>query len=254
MISLSCSTTSRAVLRLGMATLAAGVAVVGFPAMASAHVTVQPGEVEGGGFSLVSFRVPNERDDANTMKLQVLLPVDQPVGSVQTTPMPGWKITTKIRTLAKPIEVFGSKLSSVVSQVTWTATGHGLQPGQFLDFDLSMGPLPESGEMVFRALQTYSGGEQVNWNEVAADDSVELEHPAPVLTLTEPATAERASAPSTKQAASDLSVTSTGNSENSQSEPFTDSATPTGLLTTLSVAALLVSLGALIVAWRRTKA
>ena len=248
--------TTRGFARLGLAALAAGVAAVALPALASAHVTVQPGEVEGGGFSLVSFRVPNERDDANTMKLKVLLPVDQPVGSVQTTPMPGWKITTENRTLAEPIEMFGSKLSTVVSEVTWTATGHGLPPGQFLDFDLSMGPLPESGEMVFRALQTYSGGEQVNWNEVAVDESVEPEHPAPVLTLTEPANAQGASASavSTKQSARNPSVTSTDNSDNQGSEQATDGATSTGLLTTLSLTALLISMGALIVAWRRTKA
>ena len=46
--------------------------------------------------------------------------------------------------------------------------------------------------MVFNALQTYSSGEKVNWNEVSADPSVEPEHPAPTLTIT-PAAAENGS-------------------------------------------------------------
>ena len=35
---------------------------------------------------------------------------------------------------------------------------------------MSLGQLPESGEMVFQALQTYSSGEKVNWNQVSADE------------------------------------------------------------------------------------
>jgi len=53
---------------------------------------------------------------------------------------------------------------------------------------VSFGPLPESGELVFTAIQTYDSGEVVKWNEVAVDDSAEPEHPAPVLTIAAPAT------------------------------------------------------------------
>ena len=97
-------------------------------------MTVQPGTAEGGGFSVVAFRVPNERDDASTTQLRVTLPKDQPIGSVQTTPVAGWKITTATRQLDKPIEMFGEQLDTVVSEVTWTATGGGIRPGQFQDF------------------------------------------------------------------------------------------------------------------------
>ena len=151
--------------------------------MAQAHVTVQ-GEAKGGGFSVVAFRVPNERDNASTTQLRVILPKDHPIGSVQTTAVPGWKVSTATRKLDQPIEMFGEKLDTVVSRVTWTATSGGIKPGQFQDFDLSLGQLPESGTLVFNTLQTYSSGEKVNWNEVAADPSVEPEHPAPVLEIT----------------------------------------------------------------------
>lgn len=179
---------ARAWLRPRGAATALGVAaaLTAITGPAWAHVTVQPGTVEGGGFSVVTFRVPTERDDASTTKVRVLLPEDQPVGSVSTTPLPGWKVTTKSRTLEEPIDVFGAEVDSVVAEVTWTATGPGVGPHQFQDFDLSLGPLPESGEMVFGAIQTYSSGDVVEWNEVAVDDSVEPEHPAPVLTVTPP--------------------------------------------------------------------
>lgn len=166
--------------------LAIAAVVVALPAAASAHVTVQPGEAEAGGYAVVAFRVPNERDDAATTKLRVILPEDQPVASVSTTPVPGWTVTTRSRTLDEPLDQHGEQVTDVVSEVVWTATANGVAPGQFEDFEISLGPLPDSGEMVFKALQTYDSGEQVSWNEVALDESVEPEHPAPVLTLTQP--------------------------------------------------------------------
>ena len=191
----------RILARVGVGIGATAAALLALPGIAQAHVTVQPGSAEGGGFSVVSFRVPNERDDASTTQLRVTLPQDQPIGSVQTTPVPGWRITTATRQLDKPIEMFGEQLDTVVSEVTWTATDGGIRPGQFQDFDLSLGQLPESGKLVFNTLQTYSSGEKVNWNQVSADPSVEPEHPAPILTIA-PVAATRAQGRPTRTAGS----------------------------------------------------
>jgi uncharacterized protein YcnI len=222
-------------------------------------VTVQPGSTEGGGFSVVAFRVPNERDDASTTKLRVILPKDKPIGSVSTTPVPGWKVSTKTRHLAKPIEMFGEKVSDVVSQVTWTSTSGGIAPGQFQDFDLSLGPLPESGKLVFKALQTYSSGEQVNWTEVSLDDSVEPEHPAPVLSLTAPAAAGAEQAAADGPSQSDTAKSDTATSDiAADSAPVAQAADDTGsgsaLPLAISVVALVVSLGSAVFARRRGKA
>jgi uncharacterized protein YcnI len=244
---------SKVLTRVGLATIAAGVAVVAQPVVASAHVTVQPGEVEGGGFSVVSFRVPNEEADANTTTLQLLLPADQPLGSVRPTPIPGWTVATKNRTLAKPITMFGSKISSVVSEVTWTSTGRGLPTGQFQDFDLSLGVLPESGKLVFKALQTYSSGEKVLWNQVPTAASAEPEHPAPILTLTAPVddagstvpseTASGSSSP--KGSAQSDALTPMSSSVESNSDPV--------LPLVLAGAALVISLAGVTLTWRRTR-
>jgi uncharacterized protein YcnI len=207
--------------RVGLGIGAAVAAMLALPAVAQAHVTVQPGTAEGGGFSVVAFRVPNERDDASTTQLRVTLPKDQPIGSVQTTPVPGWKI---------------------ISEVTWTATDGGIRPGQFQDFSLSLGQLPESGTLVFNTLQTYSSGEKVNWNEVSADPSVEPEHPAPILTIT-PAKAEGGSTGTDNggQASENQQVTSAVQS---------DTGSYSTLALILSGAALVLSLVAAVVAWR----
>jgi uncharacterized protein YcnI len=218
-------------------------AILAPPSLAQAHVTVQPKTAEGGGFSLVAFRVPNERDDASTTQVRVTLPQDQPIGSVQTTPMAGWKITTATRQLDKPIEMFGEQLDTVVSEVTWTATDGGIRPSQFQDFALSLGELPESGELVFNALQTYSSGEKVNWNQVSTDPSVEPEHPAPILRIT-PVVAEQGSAP-----------TDTGGQAGQQEQVPSAAQSDTMIGSTLplvvSGVALALSVVALVLVWRR---
>jgi uncharacterized protein YcnI len=233
----------RTLARIGIGISAAAAAILALPGIAQAHITVQPGTAPGGGFSVVAFRVPNERDDASTTQLRVTLPKDQPIGSVQTTPVPGWKVTTATRHLDKPIEMFGEQLDTVVSEVTWTATDGGIRPTQFQDFNLSLGQLPESGELVFNTLQTYSSGEKVNWNQVAADPSVEPEHPAPILTIT-PAAAGKGSAAADQgsQAGQEEQVTPAAQSDNGSVST---------LALILSGAALVLSVVTAVLAWRR---
>jgi uncharacterized protein YcnI len=230
-----------------VASVVASIATV--PA-AQAHVTVQPGELEGGGFSVVSFRVPTERDDAATTRLRVTLPEDQPLGSVRTTPVPGWKVTTETRQLDQPIELFGEELDTVVSRITWKATEGGIQPGQYLDFDVNLGPLPESGEMVFQAEQTYSSGEKVDWNEVAVGDA-EPEHPAPVLSVTPPAAEEATADPAAATTNAD-DAAEQGDGTDQEAAADTDSSSQ-ALPLTMSVLALVLSLVAVGLAWARRR-
>jgi periplasmic copper chaperone A len=241
----------RATLRTALGATAVALATVALPGVAQAHVSVQPGEAEGGGFSVVAFRVPNERDDASTTKVRVTMPQDQPLGSVRTTPVPGWSVRTTTRKLAEPIELFGEKLDTVVADVTWTATDGGIKPGQYQDFDVSVGQLPESGEVVFNTVQTYSSGEQVSWNEVSADETAEPEHPAPVLTITPPEAAENGTA--AEQTSADPDDTG----EDADTRPVaaqTDDSSSNTLPVVLSAAALVVAVFAALLAWRRGRA
>ncbi|QXJ23264.1 YcnI family protein [Actinomadura graeca] len=178
-----------------LATLAslAALSVIGLATAASAHVTVNPGTAEQGGFTKVSFRVPNERDDAGTTKIQVDLPTDHPVAFVSVRPVPGWKVKVEKSKLKTPLKMEGSQLTEAVSRITWS--GGKIDPGQFQEFDVSMGPLPTGVDrMLFKAEQTYSGGEVVKWDQDPGDGQNEPEHPAPALKLTpkgvEPAAAK----------------------------------------------------------------
>jgi uncharacterized protein YcnI len=56
---------------------------------AAAHVTVNPNTAVQGGYTKVTFRVPNESDAASTTKVEVNLPLDAPFASVSLKPVAG---------------------------------------------------------------------------------------------------------------------------------------------------------------------
>ncbi|MEU6550722.1 YcnI family protein [Streptomyces sp. NPDC046915] len=171
--------------RLAAATAVAGVSVLALSAPAFAHVSVQPeGTAAKGGYAVIDFKVPNERDKASTTKVEVSLPADHPLASVMPQPIDGWQVKVTKSKLAKPMEMHGEKISEAVTKVTWTADGKGIEPGYFQKFPLSVGALPEdTDELVFKAIQTYSNKETVRWIEVQQDGQEEPENPAPVLEL-----------------------------------------------------------------------
>ncbi len=160
----------------------AATALLLVPAAASAHVTLQPDSVPAGGFSRLDVRVPNERDDASTEKVEVEFP--DGFIFVSTEPVPGWKAVVANEKLATPIESHGEQITEQVKTVTWTAEDPAatIKAGEFRDFGISVG-LPEDaaeGEtLTFPAIQTYDTGEVVRW--IGAADS---EEPAPEVTLT----------------------------------------------------------------------
>ncbi len=183
--------------RLALLTAAALIALLALAGPAFAHVTVTaPGATRGGSDQEITFRVPVEKK-ANTIGLTVALPAATPIASVDVAAMPGWATTTKTVKLAKPIKTDDGDFTTAVSQITWQATAGGLEPGEYGDFTFLAGQLPDAPAITFRALQRYSDGSTVAWNEVAAPgSSAEPENPAPVLTLaaaTEASTAPTAS-------------------------------------------------------------
>lgn len=169
-----------------VAALTAGT-VLALAAPAFAHVTVNPGTAQQGGYTAVAFRVPDESDKASTTKLEVSLPTDHPVASVATQPLPGWTATVEKTKLATPIKTDdGDTITEAVSKITWTADATGkIGPGQFQEFKVSLGALPtDTDKFVFKALQTYDDGTVVRWIDEAKDGQPEPAHPAPTLTLT----------------------------------------------------------------------
>ncbi|MER6951307.1 YcnI family protein [Nonomuraea sp. NPDC000554] len=155
---------------------------------ALAHVTINPGSAEQGGFTKVAFRVPNERDDAATTKVEVAFPTDHPLAFVSVKPVPGWTVKVTEGKLPKPVKTEYGDLTEAVTKVVWS--GGKINAGEFQEFEVSMGKLPsDTDQLTFPTKQTYSGGEVVDWADPAKADGSEPEHPAPVLKLT-PATGE----------------------------------------------------------------
>ncbi|WP_432041021.1 YcnI family copper-binding membrane protein, partial [Streptomyces chartreusis] len=171
--------------RIAAAGALAGTAVLALSVPAFAHVSVQPeGTAAKGGYAVVDFKVPNERDNARTTKLEVSFPTDHPLASAMPEAIDGWDVKVVKSKLDKPIEMHGEKISEAVSKITWTATGEGIKEGFFQKFPVSIGQLPEdTDELAFKAIQTYSNKEVVRWIEVPQEGQEEPENPAPVLAL-----------------------------------------------------------------------
>ena len=156
-------------------------AALAFVAIAQAHVTVHPNALPAGGFTVINIQVPNERDKASTVKVDVQFPNGIFIASPRS--MPGWKARVITKKLPKPVEIEpGFSVSSRVDRVVFS--GGRIGPGQFLSFPVSIkAPAAKAGTLLtFKALQTYSNGEVVRWiGNPSADE------PAPQV-LIRPAT------------------------------------------------------------------
>jgi uncharacterized protein YcnI len=132
----------------------------------------------------VTFRVPNEVDDAATTRLEVHLPADHPLLDVLLPVHPGWTGKATIGRLPKPLRYDDEVVTEAVTVVVWTANAaaDGVQPGQSADFVLTAGLLPETPSLTFKALQTYSDGHVVRWiDQPSGDDDAGT--PAPTVVL-----------------------------------------------------------------------
>lgn len=152
--------------------------------VASAHVTVHPESyAKGATDGVLTFRVPNEEDTASTTRVQVFLPTDHPVLGVLVSPRDGWTAKVTTTKLKTPVKTDDGTITEAASEITWT--GGRIGAGQFEDFDVAFGQLPEdTGRLTFKTLQTYSDGKVVRWIEEPADGADEPENPAPALKLT----------------------------------------------------------------------
>jgi periplasmic copper chaperone A len=162
------------------AVAAVAASVLAAPAAADAHVTLQPNTAAAGAFTVENVRVPNERDNASTVKVDLQLPHGFIFASYE--PKIGWSVKVTKAKLTKPIQTDDGPIDEEVRRITFT--GHGpngkIGPGQFMDFPLSVQiPGKPGDKLTFKALQTYSNGEVVRW--IGAPDS---DTPAPIVTVT----------------------------------------------------------------------
>jgi uncharacterized protein YcnI len=175
--------------------LGAGLAVFGLATPAWAHVTVDPSSAPKGAEVTLGFRVPNEEAKASTVKVQIFFPSGHPVLGVDPQAAPGWTDQIHTAPLNPPITTDDGPLTSYVSEVDWS--GGSIPPGHFQEFYVLAQQLPTTtNQVVFKALQTYSDGTVVRWIQTTPPGGPVPDHPAPVLTLTEPGSLPSASSSS----------------------------------------------------------
>jgi uncharacterized protein YcnI len=211
------------------------------PAAAQAHVTVQPNHAAAGAFTRLDVRVPTERDDASTVKVDVQFPPGFAEASYE--PVPGWNIKVTKEKLATPIKTDDGEVTEGVSRITWTAKNKadGIPPGGFQDFGLSVQVPGKAGdELTFKALQTYSNGEIVRWIGGPGSDT-----PAPVVSVTGSAS-EAPSAPSSATPAATVAATPTA--EPASTSDSSDSLAITALI--IAIAGLIAGVMGLMAARR----
>lgn len=171
-------------LRMVGALLISGVVAVLASPIAAAHVNATlDGAGRPGDFGLITLRVPTESGTAATTKVEVRIPDDVQLRTVLAQPLAGWQIDIKKRPIDPPLyKSDGTPVTEVVSSVTWTATGQGITPGQFSQFALDAGPLPDTETLALPTIQTFSDGKTTEWTQpVTGGDDPKF--PAPTVTI-----------------------------------------------------------------------
>ncbi|NUQ95005.1 MAG: YcnI family protein [Streptomyces sp.] len=178
------STPLRGLRRLAVVGALAAAGVLAGAGAAFAHVTVHPDSYpQGASDGTLTFRVPNEEDNARTTKVDIVFPADHPIPSVLVSPIAGWTAQVKNTHLKTPIKTDDGDITSAVSEIVWT--GGGIAPGNYQDFTVAFGQLPSgTNQLAFKALQTYSDGKIVRWIEQQQSGQPEPDNPAPTLKLT----------------------------------------------------------------------
>lgn len=129
--------------------------------VARAHVTVNPDEVAPGTNLTFSVRVPTEKEEP-TVSVRIEFPATLTVSRFQ--PKAGWQ---------REVE---KDASGRIAAVTWS--GGTIAADEYEDFTFAARTPEETGPLVFKAYQTYQGGETVEWvNEEGQDN------PAPIAQI-----------------------------------------------------------------------
>ena len=171
-------------LRFAGALSAVGVAVLLASSPAAAHVNaVLDGTVAPGDYAVITLRVPTESGTAATTRVEMSIPDDVVLKTVLVEPVPGWRIDTTKKKIEPIIEDDGDQVTEVVDSVTWTATGPGVPLGQFVQFGLDVGPLPDITTLALPTVQIFSDGTKRAFTEKTTEENSDPESPEPTVTI-----------------------------------------------------------------------
>jgi uncharacterized protein YcnI len=188
--------------------------------MASAHVTVWPKNLQVGAWEKYTMRVPVEKN-VPTVKITLKVPAGVQVENYE--PVAGWNYSVT------------KDSSGHVATVTWTATGSGLLPGQFLEFPFVAQNPKQAGNVAWNAFQYYKDGSIVEWT---GDEGTKTPH-----SITNIVSKDGASTPVQKEA-SNATTDSPATGNQSSNSGF-------GLANVLSVISIVLSVVAIVFSLRK---
>jgi len=197
-----------------------------FAGVASAHVTIGPKETSQGAYEMFTVKVPSEKEDVTTSKIQVLIPED--VNITRFEPKPGWTYEIQKDDADK------------ITSVTWTTEGEGLSATEFGQFNMNGKVGDKATEIVWKAIQTYSDGSVVEWVEEAQEAS----YPASVTVVNK--------ADASAHGHGDKTTEKDASSEEKATEEVKEtSASSSNTPLYLSIAALIAGLIALVISLKK---
>lgn len=169
----------------GVLMVSGALAVLTSPA-AAGHVDATLDGAGPGGFGVVTLGVPTESGKPTTTKVEVRIPDETPLRTVRAEPVAGWSLELKKRKVDPPLRKDdGTPVNEVVSTVTWTAvSGGGIPQGQFQEFALYLGPMPDADTLALPTTQTFSDGTTEAWTERNAGGD-KPKFPVPTVTIGE---------------------------------------------------------------------
>lgn len=194
-----------------------------FSGIASAHVTVKPNVSAPGAYETYTIKIPVEKE-VPTTKVTLKVPNGLELESYQ--PEVGWKVTTTKTSSGK------------VTSITWAATGEGILPGQFQQFNFVAKNPDKEGQAPWDAYQYYKDGSIVEWT---GNEKSQTPHSITQITTSQ-------AAPSMSHDHHDMS-----NVETNKNKDESDHSNSSTLTLSLSILAAVLSIIALIIAFRKKK-
>jgi hypothetical protein len=141
------------------------VALAGQPAAAT--VTLTPSEGYQGDAAELTFSVSEDRAPHYTSSIEIVMPDAHPVAEVYPLSAGDWAPRIAYRDLATGLPgIHGQVSNSVVTGITWLRAGvpaTAVTLTTVNDLKISLGPLPQTDNLRFLVVQTYSDGVVKRW-------------------------------------------------------------------------------------------
>lgn len=157
-------------------------AMAGYAAPASAHVTVQPADAAADSYAQLIFTVPHGCNGSATKALRVKLP--DGILSAKPQMKPGWRVEIKTRKLDTAVAgPHGKSVSEVIDEVDWR--GGPLPDNLYDTFGLVVRLPDKAGQVLyFPAVQECEQG-VARWIEIptSSHSADKLHAPAPAVRL-----------------------------------------------------------------------